>query len=575
MRKLWLLLFGLGISVSAYSQSPWYEPNTWADLILQTKECESHFGSFGNNYSQLNYSNRYFLRGSVDSSFQHVNKADTQIRILLLLRTAANFNAEYLKADNPEFTTPINHWANSQWTFLKYFYQNKATVYTYHEKNSWFSINPIINVQLGPKTQWGSNYSQNTRGVELRGTLNAKVGFYTRITENQVFLPNYMKSLPDSLGTLPGMGWWKYVNKTGYDFFSAKGYVNVNLVKNHVNAAFGHDKFFIGNGYRSLILSDYAKEYLFLKLNTQIGPFHYQNIFAQLNNFSPTPGNQNGDKLVPRKYMAIHRASVLIKKRLEIGASEMIVFDRDTADTKGFDLEYLNPVIFYRAVESNLGSRDNALIALDWKAYLPKSIIFYGQFVIDEFSIKQVKAKSGYWANKFAFQAGLKSTQKTKHGLLFLQAEYNRANPYTYSHFRGSQNWSQYGQPLAHPLGANFKEFLGRLMFQPNKIPKLTFIFTGMLAKKGMDSSYYKGTDFGGNIYRNYKDRRSDFGNKILQGNLADILNFQAQFSYMIKHNLWIDLGYQMRKQKGWMASSGNWLNFGLRMNISSTVYMQ
>ncbi len=578
MRKQLFCLCLMGSLLAAKAQSPWYEPNSWGDLVLQMHENQNHYKSEGSNFSPVNYTNRYYLRGGLDSVWSNIGKADTSSKIIILLYipSATEFNSKWLAADNPEFVNTNQQYQYSKRPFLKYFYANKSQIFTYHHKSSWLSINPLLNLQLGPNSQWGSNYSINTRGVELRGTLNAKVGFYTRITENQQFLPAYMKALPDSLGTLPGIGWWRYYNnKTGYDFFSAKGYINFNVVKNHVNAAFGHDKFFIGNGYRSLILSDYAKEYLFLKLNTQIGPFHYQNIFAQLNNFMPTPGNQNGDKLVPRKFMAIHRASALLFHKLEIGASEMVIFDRDSADTKGFDLEYLNPVIFYRAVESNLGSRDNALIALDWKLYLPASTIFYGQFVIDEFSIKQVKAKTGYWANKFGFQAGLKSTQKIKNSLLFLQAEYNRANPYTYSHYRPSQNWSQYGQPLAHPLGANFTEWVGRALFQPAKLARFTATLTAMFAQKGMDSGYYSGTDFGGNIYRNYRDRRADFGNKILQGNLAKIQNIQFQISYMVKHNLWLDLGYQTRKQTGWMPTSGNWINFGLRLNLSPLQYLQ
>src|SRR5690606_6397940 len=40
-------------------------------------------------------------------------------------------------------------------------------------------------------------------------------------------------------------------------------------------------------------------------------------------------------------------------------------------------------------------------------------------------------------------------------------AEYNTARPYTYAHFDPVSNYSNYGQPLAHPWGANFRELVG------------------------------------------------------------------------------------------------------------------
>jgi hypothetical protein len=409
----------------------------------------------------------------------------------------------------------------------------------------------------------------------LRGTIDGKVGFYSRILENQWFPQDYVKTMPDSLGALPGVGWWRPFNKTGYDFFSAKGYINFQAVKNYVNVAFGHDKFFIGNGYRSLILSDFAKEYLFLKLNTSIGIFHYQNIFGQLNHLPPKPGNQNGDQLLRKKYMAVHRLSAQVTKWLELGATEMIVFDRDSTDTKGFELEYLNPIIFYRAVESNLGSRDNALIALDAKAVIAHKIITYGQLIIDEFRLSQVKANTGWWANKFGWQLGAKTTLTPKRiGLFFLQAEMNSVKPYTYSHYRLSQSWTQYGQPLAHPLGANFREFVGRVLFQPNGLPRFTLLVTAMHAQKGMDSGYYSGPNYGGELSKVNSTRISDFNVHLLQGNKTAINNIHLQLSYMVKHNLWFDLGVQVRQQTGWQPSSGTWVNAGLRWNMSAMQMM-
>jgi hypothetical protein len=554
---------------SLRAQSPWYEPNSWGDMVLQMNETRSFYSGFDRGPRGLNYGNRYFLRGSLDSTFQSEQRSDTMMHIQLYVPSAFDFNRDWLIADNPEFLQTQEKMLSRKPIFKK-IYQYKALGFSLKENNSWISLNPIVHVQTGPKNQWGHSYNQNTRGIDVRGTFGSKVGFYTRILENQWFAPQYVRELGDSLGIVPGVGWWRPTDSTGFDYFSVKGYINVNVVKNHINAAFGHDKLFIGNGYRSLILSDFAKEYLFLRLNTQIGPFHYQNIFAQLHNRLPSPGMLPGNVLLPKKYMAVHRASVLIKKRLELGATEMVVFDRDSLGDGGFEAEYLNPVIFYRAVESNLGSRDNAIVALDAKLYLLKKCILYGQFIIDEFRVSEIKAGNGWWANKFAWQAGAKTTLSMKQNLLFLQAEQNVVKPFTYSHYRSSQSWTQFGQSLAHPLGANFRETMFRAIFQPARLPKLRLNATAILAKKGEDSAYYSGPNYGGNLYKSNDSRISEYGNKLLQGNVRSISNFRMDLSYMLRHNLYIDLGLQTRNQSGWKSSEGTWIHFGLRWNVES-----
>ena len=71
-------------------------------------------------------------------------------------------------------------------------------------------------------------------------------------------------------------------------------------------------------------------------------------------------------------------------------------------------MHYLNPLIFYRSIEQNLGSPDNALIGFDYKANVANTAQFYGQFVMDEFNFAQIKQFNGWWGNKYALQQGFK-----------------------------------------------------------------------------------------------------------------------------------------------------------------------
>lgn len=126
---------------------------------------------------------------------------------------------------------------------------------------------------------------------------------------------------------------------------------------------FGHDRHFVGNGYRSLILSDFSSNYTFLKINTKVWRFNYTNLYAQL------VGDvfYRNEKL-PKKFLAFHHLSLNLTKNINIGMFESVVFGRaDVSGNNTFDINYLNPIIFYRSAEIQMGSQDNALLGADFK----------------------------------------------------------------------------------------------------------------------------------------------------------------------------------------------------------------
>ena len=83
--------------------------------------------------------------------------------------------------------------------------------------------------------------------------------------------------------TIQGQGFYKDYNSgvienlRGYDYLNAQAYVGINVSKS-VAIEFGHGKHFIGNGIRSMLISDYANNYFYLKFNTRVWKLHYQNV---------------------------------------------------------------------------------------------------------------------------------------------------------------------------------------------------------------------------------------------------------------------------------------------------------
>ncbi|MBC8153904.1 MAG: hypothetical protein H7Z72_13425, partial [Bacteroidetes bacterium] len=298
--------------------------------------------------------------------------------------------------------------------------------------------------------------------------------------------------------------------------------------------------------------------YLFLKLTTRFGPFQYTNLFTELQNTErPLASNQ----LYPQKFAAMHHLSANIGKHVNVGLFEAEIFSRDRVD-----LNYLNPIIFLRYVESSRGSADNANIGLDVKVNFANHFLAYGQFMLDEFILKELVSGRGSWTNKFAAQAGIKYIDAFGVSNLDLQAEANLARPYTYSHEGGQTNYAHYNQPLAHPLGGNFVEGIGIAKYQLKQW-SATGIFSVM--KTGRDIA---GRNYGGNVLLNYGTRVRSEGNFIGQGRQTLTTFADLRLSYMIKHNIFIDAGYLYRLQSSQYRPdtyTTNLASISLRWNIA------
>jgi len=372
-----------------------------------------------------------------------------------------NFNLEYLRNDNWEWVdSATNVGKHPLWNT---FYNNQSDFLYGADKDEaiQFHISPVLYLSYGGESAQAEYTYINTRGLQLRGMIDNKVGFYAFMSENQVRFPVYVQDFVREFRVVPNEGFWKSFGTNGYDFFNATGYISFNATK-HINFQFGHDRQFIGDGYRSMLMSDFSPPALFLKINTHVWSFNYTNLFTQV--YADAYGNSGGsvgNTQFPKKYLVAHRLGINIGKHVNLGVFESVVFGReDSLGNNHFELSYLNPIIFYRSLEQQNGSLDNALIGFDAKWNFLSHFSMYGQFIFDEFKIDELKAGDGWWANKFGYQLGLKYIDVANVKNLDLQVEYNSSRPYTYTHSTIYSNYSNYNQAVAHPLGANFKEMI-------------------------------------------------------------------------------------------------------------------
>ncbi len=474
------------------------------------------------------------------------------------------YNLQRLLMNNSEWVTTPKEDFMSKKPLFKALYKTKTNMIEVNTKDFFLAVNPVLQIHQAVEPGYDEGIFLNSRGLSVRGLIAKKVGFSSWFTDNQERGPQFFQQQVNSFRAVPGVGFYKTFKKTGVDYFDARGYVTFNAAK-FIDFQLGYDKNFIGNGYRSLFLSDWGNSYLFAKINTKFWKFNYQNIFMELMpQFTKT-----NDSLLDRKYAAMHHLSMNVTKWLNIGLFEGVVFGRKNH----FDFQYLNPIIFYRHIEGSVGSPDNAIAGFDFKANLAHRVQVYGQLMLDEFILSSVKNTPKSWVNKFGIQAGFKYVDAFGLKNLDIQGEINRVRPYTYSHNDTLANYTHYNQPLAHPLGANFQEIIGIAHYQP--APKWTIDARAIYYYQGLDSA---GLNFGGNIFKNYTTRANPGLDNYAVGNGAKATCFNGTLlvSYELRPNLFLDASlqsrlYKIENQTG--RSNTTLVTAGVRLNMFKRQY--
>ncbi len=447
----------------------------------------------------------------------------------------------------------------------KYIYKNPVNFFESKSQDYFVSINPIIYYQQCKEGGNSDNTFINTRGAELKAVIKNKVSAYFNLTDNQERDAMYVRDYISNRQAVPSAGYIKPFKTTGMDYTNASGFISFSILPKHMNLTFGHDRHFIGDGYRSLFLCDFGPNNLFLKLDTRFWKIHYRNLFMEL-----TPTRTLGlDKLLPKKFAAMHHLSINVLPKWQLGFFEGVMFARKDQ----YDLQYLNPVIFYRTVEQQLGSPDNALLGFDTKVQPHKQVQVYSQFLLDEFNFGQLRKNNNWWASKYAWQIGAKYINVANIKNLDLQIERNYIRPFTYTYKDSVADYSNYNQPLAHPNGANLIENIAIVRYQP--FVKLFLSAEFINKKQGLDTSALFSN--GGDVLKDYNLRGGqEYGFKTLGGVVQAVNYLNLNASYELWPNLYLDAGYTYRNATSAVATftnKSNMLYIAFRLNANRRVF--
>ncbi|OUD37366.1 gliding motility protein RemB [Flavobacterium sp. FPG59] len=463
----------------------------------------------------------------------------------------------------------------SSWWSRKLWNENMVAI---QGEGYWFTLNPIVDLQLGKASKSSDAYTYvNTRGLNFRGAIGKNIHFTTTVFESQGrFAPYYnayaasIKPAGGNPAIIPGIGIAKDFKTTGFDFPSADANLTFTPSK-HIDMQLGYGRNFIGDGYRSLLESDGASPYPYFKLNTNFWKIKYTNTYMWLKDVRP---EVTLERTYATKFMANHYLSWNVSNKLNLGFFESVVWTN--TNDRGFDVNFVNPLIFYRSVEFTSSARSgNAVLGLTFKYKWNNQINFYGQFILDEFSLNDVKEGNNSWKNKYGYQLGAKYYNAFDVENLTLQLEYNHVRPYVYSHSMPITNYAHNNQSLGHQWGANFSELIFLARYRKERYyadAKFT------MGTRGFDfDTATNGFNYGGNIYKDYDEKRPfDSDVKVGQGNKTAVFIADLQAGYIVNPltNLKIFASYIYRSFDPVAATTiaqnqnTSWFSLGVRTDI-------
>lgn len=515
------------------------------------------FGSLFNPVlalSQLSFPIEDFYHGEIDRIYVH-DSTSTDYYFNHLSSKPISYsrtNAEHIFTDSSK---------QYYWITQKLFKENFLI---FKGDNFWCSVDPLIDLEMGHDLKIDSMHYKlwNTRGIRVQAQFLNKVSFVTTFYETQASLPDYQRAFFQSRGefipsggvtiynqknaVVPGYARTKNFKTNGYDFAFAEGYLTI-APNRFFNLHFGNGSHFIGNGYRSLLLSDNATNYPFLKLETNLwnGRIQYHVMYAVMTNLYRLKYYETTEATYERKLGAFHFLDVAITPKLNIGIFEGSVWKHtDSLGTSKPDPLFANPLILSNSlIKGESDSIYNSILGLNL-SYSFLNSVFYGQLVVDHGKIA-------------AYQAGIKSYDVLI-PKLDLQAEYNHAEQNTYLSHNKRYNYSHYNLSLGHPLSGAYDELVFRINYQY----KRWFIqnHTTYSARYENDS-----LNFGNDIIAPFSDIAIQFYDR----KKVFYNQFEVGYRFNKRYNFQTYLGYLYRNDNTQLTGSvTQFIYFGVRTRL-------
>lgn len=557
VRKFGFVFSAMLITSLSWGQDTYLAPDVEAHYLLdrlqtKSKHLSPRFSSIHQPYSKKDAA-QY-----IHSIYNNQPEANT---VTTLTKIDIHNINQYIGTNGEHFiqSDGMDLMARSKKPILKHFYTTKAHFYHTHQNDFFLTINPVMRVAVGNEQNNALRPFQNFRGIEARGHISDRIGFYTMFGDNQERGLSHIINWENQYHSAPGYDYYRFLDNKSIDAFIGRAYVDVTAIKNHMNITFGYDKHHIGSGIRSLVLSNNTAPSTFLRLRTKYKRWSYENLFLELTSTFPGLGN---DARLPRKYATIHQLNYTAAPWLQIGLIESSVFGTDGR----FNLTNIIPIIGYQSIAHGLGAEQRTSWGVNVKALPIKDVQVYGQALIDH-----IKTGITTTANsRFATQLGIKYYDAFTIPNLDIQVEGNYATPFMYTSADSVTSHTHFNQPMAHPMGAGFTEGILAIRYQPAK--KIYIDLQQVWVKR---NEAVGGMNAGTQILTpNIINYPYGITNSFMQNGATSSLFFNANIAYELIPNLFVEAGGGYNKFTIADQSTANpYVTGGIRWNIGRRVY--
>lgn len=415
----------------------WFNVKNKKSLILGINLLIPFFAFSQNLNIPLNQSFSVELERSIVASEEIIHSSFKPV----LLRDSKNgSNVNSLKIEK----------SGKSWVGKRLFYEHFITLDSADFK---LTIDPIINFEFGLDNEFDSRGKpflyKNTRGFVARLQFGEKVALESTFRENQAVLPYYLYERTNSTQVAYGQGRTKQFKDIGFDFAMASAYLSISPTE-RFNIQIGTGKHFIGDGHRSLLLSDVAFNSPFIRINTMWfnGKLQYQNLFTLHQDLNRLASTTNSEGLFERKQAATHYLEFSPNHKLNIALFESTIFPSlDTSGNIPVGINYWVPVIFLNSLLEAENKKGNNKVGLNASYKLLKKVQLFGQLALQ--------------SEQLNYQFGIKVYPFKS---ILLQAEFNKT-----SLQEGANMFTHYGESLAHPVMYESSEIVGIVQFQKNR----------------------------------------------------------------------------------------------------------
>lgn len=443
------------------------------------------------------------------------------------------------------------------------FSEKEKYLYVYRDSSSSFYVDLLgsAGVHLGESDTWDKkSFGTFVVGPRFRGTLWNRLGYYLQVTNWEVV------GNRDFALTFPEYRRNAKFRRAQNSFDVTEGYMRINA--GPLFLQIGRERFLWGRGYnQKLIVSENASVMDYARIDATIGRIRYTFFHSWILGQEKLIRNPYAGFLessIDQKYFAAHRIELSIPRKFTWGLGELILYSR-----RSIDLAYLNPVNYYKGVESEFHNRDNALATTDLAVYPAQNLELFGSFLLDDIEVSKIG--SDYFGNKFAYNVGFNYIEPAGIADTDLAFEYTRIDPYVYTHQIPENNYTNDQINIGHPLGPNSESLWLRGSYRPTHRVRLSF---EVERQRHGDNIY----DARGNLAKNvggdvlFGKRQIDADDvPFLDGILTKTYRFVLKGVYEFVNEWFIDFQYEYRYQKNvslGRTSRDQLLFFQLRVDL-------